>query len=158
VSDTFEGDLIRPLGVVTLHFGYVEYEIDSFLERLSLVGLLPDAWSQRPIGQKLALLEEAILPLGQEVLAQLQLLLIDVRVLLEERNALIHGCIVGGGRVVSGRAGVTEGHTSPAELTILGERAFSWKERLFSYRWKVCEPVLRDMAPPNKSLERSRER
>jgi hypothetical protein len=28
VNGAFEGDLIRPLGLVTLNFGYAEYELD----------------------------------------------------------------------------------------------------------------------------------
>ena len=35
MSRSYEGDLIRPLGLVTLNFGHAEYEFDAFLQRLS---------------------------------------------------------------------------------------------------------------------------
>ena len=35
---TYEGDLIRPLGLVTLYFGYAKCEIDAFLQRLNDAG------------------------------------------------------------------------------------------------------------------------
>lgn len=46
---TYEGDLIRPLGLVTLNFGYAEYEIDSFLQRLSNAGRIHGNWHSKPI-------------------------------------------------------------------------------------------------------------
>lgn len=161
MSNTFEGDLIRPLGVVTLHFGYVEYELDSFLERLASAGLLATSWNQRPIGQKLSLLRECIATSNASVLPGLDELLAEASELLDQRNMLIHGCIIGRGRVISGRQGVAETRTSPTELSSLGARAFNWKERLWAYRWKQVEPLLPakpSAKPPNKSLERSRER
>jgi len=48
VSNSHEGDLVRPLGVVTLYFGYAEYEIDSFLQRLSDAGRIPGTWYSNP--------------------------------------------------------------------------------------------------------------
>lgn len=134
--------MIRPLGLVTLYFGYAEYELDSFLERLAIAGLLPDAWAQRPIGQKLALLTEAIRTLGDGIQPELDSHLVEARALLDQRNTLIHGCILAGGRVVSGRAGVEHRRTSAGELTALAERIFAWKERMWVYRWKVIEPLL----------------
>jgi hypothetical protein len=160
VDATFEGDLVRPLGLITLYFGYAEYELDSFLERLAAAALLPESWSQRPIGQKLGLLTGAIHNLDARVHAPLDNLLGDIRVLLEQRNTLVHGCILGGGWIVSGRTGVKEARTSPEELSSLAERAFSWKERMWSYRWRQIEPLLAELssaASPNKSLERTRE-
>jgi hypothetical protein len=161
VNGTFEGDLVRPLGLVTLYFGYAEYELDSFLERLAAAELLPESWSQRPIGQKLALLTEAIRILDDRVHPALDALLGEGRALLEQRNTLVHGCILGGGRVISGRTGVSETRASPEDLSSLAERAFSWKERMWAYRWKQIEPLLAShssVAPPNKSLERTRGR
>ncbi len=157
MSDTFEGDIIRPLGLVTLHFGYVEYEVDSLLERLAAAGLLPSSLSQRPIGQKLGLLVDALSVLGPSARTEFDELHSEIQELLAARNTLIHGCIIGCGRVISGRVGVAEGRTSPADLSSLADRAFTWKERLWAYRWKQCEPLLKAMAPPNTSLERGRE-
>jgi hypothetical protein len=161
VSNTFEGDLIRPLGVVTLYFGYAEYELDSFLECLASAGLFPGSWRQRPIGQKLTLLADSVRTLDASVRSGLDTLLDEVRDLLDRRNALVHGCIIGDGRVVSGRSGSDETRTSPAELTSLAERVFAWKERLWAYRWKQIEPLLSARsvkAPPNNSPEPGRKR
>jgi histidine triad (HIT) family protein len=151
MSDTFEGDLIRPLGVVTLNFGYLEYELDSFLERLASAELVPASWRQRPIGQKLSLLSESLRTLDARVHSGLDTLLDEIQGLLEQRNALVHSCIVAGGRVVSGRSGVDEARTSPEELTSLAEKAFTWKERLWAYRWKQVEPQLAAISSPART-------
>lgn len=139
---TYEGDIIRPLGHMTLNFGYAEYELNSFLERLAAAGLLPNSWDQRPIGQKLSLLKDAVRTLDATIHPILEALLEEASLLLVQRNSLIHGCILAGGRVVSGRAGVTAQHTSPEQLTLLAERVFAWKERMWIFRWKQVEPLL----------------
>ena len=161
MNGAFEGDLIRPLGVVTMNFGIAEYEIDSFVGRLGDAGLAPDSWSQRPIGQKLQLLADSIRQLDDSAHARLDVLMNEARQLLEKRNALIHGCLLAGGRIVSGRRGVAEKSTSVEELNDLAEAIFSWKERLWMLRWRQVEPLLPKqvaVAPPNKSLERTREK
>jgi hypothetical protein len=142
VNNTYEGDLIRPLGLVTLNFGYAEYEIDSLLQRLSDTGRLPGSWSQKPIGQKLSDLTKALKTEQPEVQAGLETLLTEVNSLLEQRNVLIHGCLLAGGRITSGRSGVEERRTSVDELNALAEAIFAWKERLSSFRWKRVEPLL----------------
>ena len=142
MNDAFEGDLIRPLGLVTMNFGFAEYELDSFIERLADVGLVPDSWSQRPIGQKIDLLTETIRTLGESVQPPLDALLGEARQLLVRRNVLIHGCLLSGGRIVSGRAGVKEKLTSVEDLNSLAVAIFSWKERLWAYRWKQIEPLI----------------
>ena len=155
MNGSFEGDLIRPLGLVTLNFGYAEYELDSFIERLSAAGLAPDSWAQRPIGQKLVLLTNAVRTLDSSVQARLGELLSEARELLDKRNSLVHGCLLAGGRIVSGRCGVKEQRTSVDDLSSLAEAAFGWKERLWSYRWRQVEPLLGSMAvkaPPNNAF------
>ncbi len=142
MTGAYEGDLIRSLGQVTLNFGYAEYELDSFIERLSSVGLAPESWAQRPIGQKLLLLTESVRALDISVQTQLDALLDEARRLLNQRNSLVHGCLLSEGRVVSGRSGVEEKRTSVEDLDRLAQAAFSWKERLWSYRWKQVEPLL----------------
>jgi hypothetical protein len=161
VNGAFEGDLVRPLGLVTLNFGYAEYELDSFLERLASAELLPSTWAQRPLGRKLALLTEAISTLDASVKARHDELLSQAQELLVRRNGLIHGCLLSGGRIVSGRAGVSEKRTSVEDLNALAEAISAWKERLWSYRWRQVEPLISHRsshAPPNKSLERTRAR
>jgi len=158
VNGAFEGDLIRPLGLVTLNFGHAEYELDIFVERLAAVGLVADRWPQRPVGQKLDLLADAIRTLEDSVRPQLDALLSEVRELLDRRNVLIHGCLLSGGRIVSGRTGAVEKLTSVEDLNYLAEAIFNWKERLWLYRCKQIEPLLDQLSvtPPNKSLERTR--
>jgi len=139
---TYEGDLIRPLGVVTLHFGYAEYEIDTLLQRLSDAGRIPGSWHSKPIGQKLAHLTDALYASNAEVRSALAVLLTELDGLRAQRNILIHGCILAGGRITSGRSGVEEKHTSVEELNSLAEGIFKWKDRLSVFRWKQVEPLL----------------
>lgn len=142
MSSSYEGDLIRPLGLLTLNFGYAEYEIDSFLQRLSDAGRIPGAWHSKPIGQKLEHLTNALRVSNAEVQSALRVLLADVDVLLAQRNMLIHGCLLAGGRITSGRSGVEEKRTSVEELNALAERIFNWKEQLSVFRWRQVEPLL----------------
>lgn len=146
---TYEGDLIRPLGLVTVNFGYAEYEIDSFLQRLVDAGRIPSNWHSKPIGQKLAQLTVASSVSDAEVRSMLGVLLTEVDVLLAQRNMLIHGCILAGGRVTSGRLGVNEKRTSVAELNSLAEDIFSWKERLSGFRWRQVEPLFAALPGPD---------
>lgn len=143
-----------------MNFGLAEYELDFFVERLAAAGLVPKSWAQRPIGQKIGVLADAIRPLGQQVQAPLKSLLDEARQLLDRRNVLIHGCLLAGGRIVSGRSGVEERRTSVEDLNTLADAIFNWKERLSAYRWRQIEPLLEalpSIAPPNKSLERRRD-
>lgn len=139
---TYEGDLIRPLGLVTLNFGYAEYEIDSFLQRLCDAGRIPGNWHSKPIGQKLAHVTDALGDSNAEVLSALAVLLAEADGLLAQRNTLIHGCLLAGGRITSGRSGVEGKRTSVEELNALAESIFSWKKRLSAFRWKQVEPLL----------------
>ncbi len=139
---TYEGDLVRPLGLVTLNFGYAEYEIDSFLQRLSDSGRIPSNWHSKPIGQKLAHMTNAMRDSNTEVRSALATLLAEVDSLLAQRNMLIHGCLLISGQITSGRSGVEEKITSVEELNALAESIFDWKERLSVFRWRQVEPLL----------------
>lgn len=152
---TYEGDLVRPLGLVTLNFGYAEYEIDAFLQRLSDAGRLPGSWSQRPIGQKLSLMTESFETSQPEIRAALEVLLAEVHRLLEQRNTLVHGCILTAGRIASGRAGIKEKRISVEELNALAESIFNWKERLSVFRWKQVEPLLTSEMGTNSAVGES---
>jgi hypothetical protein len=127
---------------VTLNFGYAEYEIDSLLQRLSDTGRIPATWHSKPIGQKLAHLTDALRTSDVGVQSALAVLLAEVDSLLAQRNMLIHGCLLAGGRITSGRSGVQEKSTSVAALNSLADAIFDWKERLSIFRWKQVEPLL----------------
>jgi len=142
VTATFEGDLIRPLGVVTLHFGYLEYEVDSFLERLSRAGLLGERDAPLMLSQKLGAISQVVEALDASVYSLLARLLAEVDPMIKRRNELIHGCLLTQGRVISAKPGVTLKPTSVDELTALAENVFHWKERLCAFKWKQVEPLL----------------
>lgn len=146
---TYEGDLIRPLGLVTLNFGYAEYEIDSFLQRLSGTGRIPGNWHSKPIGQKLDYLSDALRNLDSEIQSALTVLLAEADGLRAQRNMLIHGCLLAGGRITSGRSGVEDKRTSVEELNALADGIFAWKERLSGFRWKQVEPRLSVLPAPS---------
>jgi hypothetical protein len=148
---TYEGDLIRPLGLATLYFGYAEYEIDSFLQRLSDAGRIPGTWHSKPIGQKLAQLVKALRTCDTDVQSALASLLTEVNGLLAQRNTLVHGCLLAGGRITLGRSGVEERRTSVEELNSLAEGIFSWKEQLSAFRWKQVEPLLASGLGPEET-------
>jgi hypothetical protein len=57
---TFEGDLIRPLGMLTLYFAYAEYEVDLFLEFLSPIEPFDKKKRQWSMGRKLTLVERLV--------------------------------------------------------------------------------------------------
>jgi hypothetical protein len=60
VNFSCEGDLIRPLGVVTLYFGYAEFEVDALLDALIGVGLAVDRPRNASLGQKLAAVRDVL--------------------------------------------------------------------------------------------------
>ena len=57
---SFEGDLIRPLGLVTLYFGYAEFEVDALLKALESAGFPIDISSNIPLGRKLAMARDVL--------------------------------------------------------------------------------------------------
>lgn len=142
MSDSFEGDVIRPLGLVTLYFGYAEYELDLFLERLASAVALDSAWPRKTVGQKLGLLRDAVAKVNGGDGAALRGLLVEARRLFERRNLVTHSCILAGGRVTSGRPHVDEWQTTAEELIALAEQIFTWKEHLHVYRFRHVEPRL----------------
>ena len=142
MSGAFEGDLIRPLGLVTLYFAYAEYELDLFLQHLSPIEPFAEAERQWQVGRKLALAESLVQRLHHDGGPGQADLFAEARGLFDLRNRLVHSCVFAGGRVVSSRPGVPEWRTSPRELEELAERIFAWKERLHVYRYRAIEPLL----------------
>ena len=71
MSGTYEGDIIRPLGLVTLYSGYAELEIDSLLESLTSPVRLDDQKLRWPVGKKLTEARRIIDDLDSNDLADL---------------------------------------------------------------------------------------
>jgi hypothetical protein len=142
VSGAFDGDLIRPLGLVTLYCAYAEGEIDELLLALSSLDPLDNATRQWTVGQKLARATQLIERLQRKELSALLETLADARRLFERRNALIHGRLYAGGRLVSSRAGVPDQRVTPQELNEFAELVSSCKERLWMNRCRHLLPVL----------------
>lgn len=96
---SFEGDLIRPLGLVTLYFGYAEFEVDALLDAVVGIGLAVDRPRNASLGQKLAAVREVLSRQKIAEAGQLIAIVDEVRPLIELRNTLLHSSIVAGGRV-----------------------------------------------------------
>ena len=96
---SFEGDLIRPLGLVTLHFGYAEFEVDALLNSLVGIGLAVDRVRNASLGQKLAAVRDVLSRQKIAEADELMKIVDEGRPLIELRNTLVHSSIVAGGRV-----------------------------------------------------------
>ena len=141
MTGAFEGDLVRPLGLVTLFSAYAEGEIDEML--VALCGEQFDHKIQTwTIGRKLALVQRRVRALKVESLNGLMTVLKDARKLFELRNEIIHGRLYSGGRLVSNRRSVPERLVSPEELTDLAERILSCKEHICMYRQRHLPAVI----------------
>lgn len=138
----YEGDLIRPLGLVTLNFAYAEAELDTLLETLPSSEPYNDVKRQWPVGQKLSYAQRLIRDLHAESLGGLSETVKQARNLFERRNALVHSSIFAGGRMISNRKSVPNQQVSPGELVQLAELIFTWKENIFMYRCRHLLPLL----------------
>jgi hypothetical protein len=142
VNVSFEGDLIRPLGLVTLYFGYAEFEVDALLDALVGVGLAVDMSKNASLGQKLAVVREVLS--RQKIAEATQLIAIvdEGRPLIELRNILVHSTIVAGGRVRPSDKARSDMTVTPEQLTQLADTIFTWKERLSVTRQLQLMPAL----------------
>jgi hypothetical protein len=145
VNGTFEGDLIRPLGLVTLYCAYAEEELDNLLQVLSAVEPFGHRKRQWTVGQKLVHAERLIQQLeSDDLLAGLRDALAESHRLFERRNDFVHRSLYAGGRLVSNRAGVPEEHVTAQDLTAFAESVFAWKERIWQSRQKDLLQALAD--------------
>jgi hypothetical protein len=145
VNVSFEGDLIRPLGLVTLYFGYAEFEVDALLDALVGVGLAVDISRNASLGQKLAAVREVLSRRKIAEAGQLIAIVNEAGPLIELRNTLVHSSIVAGGRVRpsdKSRSGMT---VTSEQLTQLADAIFTWKERLSVMRQRQLMPALQRM-------------
>jgi hypothetical protein len=137
-----EGDLIRPLGLVTLYAAYAEGEVDELLEVLLGKEPFDEEKRQWPVGRKLVYAQRLVRRLKSQSLAGLSAALTEARELFEKRNALVHGRIYAGGRLVSNRIDVPTKSVSPEELVDLAERIFTCKEHINVHRCRSLLPLL----------------
>ena len=137
VMEAFEGDMVRPLGFVTLYFAYAEAQVDEVLKTLGQVTGVSESKAQS-VGMKVGEALKAVEGIGGEKLPGLALVLKDARVLIEARNELIHGQLFNGGRLVS-RNG--DRKVTSKEIEELAERIFNWKERLWERYWRELVPL-----------------
>lgn len=143
MTRSFEGDLIRPLGEVTLCFGYVEAEITKLVEALREAGVNVDTSPFASLGQRLAAFGDAIRTLPGPAAENILALLAESFELIDSRNSLIHAGLYAGGRVKPNDPSKPEYTITPEKLTTLAERALNWKERLWSTVHRELLPTLR---------------
>jgi hypothetical protein len=130
MSGSYEGDLIRPLGLVTLNFGYAEGQVNFLLILLRENGLDIKVSSTASFGQRISKVTSTINQLDCASSSEVINILAESKALLERRNSLIHACIFTKGRVVPTDNKVQQYHITPRELTDLANQVFDWKERL----------------------------
>jgi hypothetical protein len=139
----FEGDLIRPLGQLTLYFGYAEVGIDALLNELKDVGLLGATPTSTPLGQKLAVICDTLARLQMPEADDVVSIIDEGRPLIELRNVLVHSAILTKGRVVPSDKSQPVRVVTPGQLTDLAEAIFTWKERLNAACQLQLIPALR---------------
>ncbi len=142
MSELYEGDMIRPLGLVTLYFAYAEAELDSLIEVLPSKEQYDDKKRRLTVGRKIHYAKKLIKALQAESLDGLTAALNEALKLFEKRNSIVHSCIFSGGRMVSNRKSVDDQIISGAELTQLAEQIFTCKEYINMHRWKSLLPYL----------------
>jgi hypothetical protein len=145
VNVSFEGDLIRPLGLVTLYFGYAEFEVDALLDALVGIGLAVDRPRNASLGQKLATVRDVLSRQKIAEAGELIAIVDEGRPLIELRNTLVHSSIVAGGRVRPSDRARSDMTVTPEQLTQLADAIFNWKERLSATRQLQLMPALQRM-------------
>jgi hypothetical protein len=130
VSGAFEGDLLRPLGLVTLYFGYAEAQVNLLLSLLQECGVAVEVSPIAPFGQRLKEFASVAGGFPESNAAEVLGLLEESNTLVDQRNALVHASILAKGRVIPNDPARMEFRVTPDQLTDLAERAFNWKERL----------------------------
>lgn len=146
MSGYFEGDLIRPLGLVTLYFGYAEAQVNFLLVMLRDNGLPIETSPSAPFGRRISDMTETIKRLSCSSALEVINLLEESRALIERRNSLVHASIISKGRVVPNDPRVAAYHVTAEELTSLAEEVFHWKERLDAAIQLRLIPAIREDA------------
>jgi len=142
VTGSYEGDLIRPLGLVTLYAAYAEGEIDELLSALPSETPFDASKREWPVGRKLHYALKLVRKLKSDQLAGLTSALREAQTLFSKRNFLVHSQIFAGGRVVSNRRNASIQKVVVDDLVQLAEQIFACKERLWLHRSRHLLPML----------------
>jgi hypothetical protein len=142
MTGTYEGDLIRPLGLVTLYAAYAEGEIDELLGALPSETPFDGPKRQWPVGRKLSHALKLVRKLRSDQLAGLTSALKEAQTLFSKRNILVHSQIFSGGRIVSNRPDALIPKVSAEDLTQLAEQIFACKEHICMHRCQHLLPIL----------------
>jgi hypothetical protein len=145
----YEGDLVRPLGFVTLYFAYAEGQLDEVLKALIQATGLSEPKIQS-FGAKVGEAVQLVAKIGVHRLPGLAAVLQEARPLVEARNKLVHGQLFNGGRLVS-RVGIR--HVNSQEIENLAEGIFSWKERLWQWHCRELMPVMSQIVGEERESE-----
>lgn len=142
MSGAFDGDLIRPLGFVTLYAAYAEGELDELIESLMRNDQYGDSMRQWTIGRKLNHALELTRSHSADCLHELESILLSAKDLFKRRNELVHGRLYAGGKLVSNRRDIQEQKVSPEAIQELADEIWSWKEQVFVHRCRNLLPLL----------------
>jgi hypothetical protein len=145
MNGLYEGDLIRPLGLVTLYFGYAEAQVNVLIEMLNECGLNIEISPSASLGYRVEAINKALKKLSCNGVTDVLEILNEAKGLLEQRNLLIHGSVYAKGRVVPNDIAKGEFYVTPESLTELADKAFNWKERLNSKIQRELLPSLREI-------------
>jgi len=142
VTGIYEGDLIRPLGLVTLYAAYAEGEFDELLRVLPSETPFDGPKCQWPVGRKLIYALKLVRKLRSGQLAGLTSALQEAQALFSKRNVFVHSQIFSGGRVVPNRPDAIIPKVSAEDLTQLAEQIFACKEHIWMHRCRDLPPIL----------------
>ncbi|EUJ10567.1 hypothetical protein Meth11DRAFT_1392 [Methylophilaceae bacterium 11] len=149
MSGLYEGDLIRPLGLVTLYFAYAEAEIDMLIDTLPSIDPYDNKKRQWNVGRKLIYAQKLTKQMHSESLIGLNEILNEAKMHFERRNVVIHSCIFAGGRMVSNRKNAPNQQISASELNQLAESIWACKEQINMYRCRHIPPLLAESENAN---------
>lgn len=138
----FEGDLVRPLGFVTLYFAYAEGQLDEVLKVLIQASGESEPKVQS-FGTKVGEANRLVASIGISRLPGLSAILQTAKPLIEARNELVHGQLFNGGQIgghLISRAGTR--NVTPEEIEGLAESILSWKEQLCALHRRELEPLV----------------
>lgn len=156
MNSSIEGDLVRPLGFVTLNWAYAEAQLDEVLDALSRLSEGTPNKKALMFGAKILAALRIITELKMDRLDALAAILHEADPLIQVRNELIHGQLFNGGRL-GGRL-VTKCETkyiTVQEISDIAERIFSWKEKLWMQYCRVLLPML-PPTPNRQAVQRHR--